>query len=62
MNLGFTTKLSSVLTEDSLKEKVTVKLRNDFWATGSCKKKGGWILSIYKRTGDLYDTIKIRKM
>jgi hypothetical protein len=38
-----------------------VRLKNDFWATGRCKKKDSWIFSIYKRTGDTYDTIKVKK-
>ncbi len=36
-------------------------MRKDFWATGSCRKKDGWLLSVYRITGERYKTVKVKR-
>jgi hypothetical protein len=31
-------------------------------AAGVCWRRGGWIFSIYKRIGDPYPTLKVRRL
>ncbi len=37
-------------------------MKKEFWAIGRCRKKDGWILSIYKKTEEQQDTIKVKKI
>jgi hypothetical protein len=30
--------------------------------SGKCWKKDGWVVSIYKRVGDRYNTVKLKKL
>ncbi len=32
------------------------------YALGRCQKRDGWIISIYRRIGEPYNTIRIRKV
>jgi hypothetical protein len=32
------------------------------YAVGLCWKRGGWVFSAYRRRGDVYATLKVRRM
>jgi len=31
-------------------------------AVGLCWKRGGWVFSVYRRRGDIYATLKVRRV
>jgi hypothetical protein len=32
------------------------------YAIGLCFKRGGWVFSVYRRRGDVYATLKVRRI
>ena len=32
------------------------------YAVGLCWRRGGWVFSVYRRRGDVYATLKVRRM
>lgn len=32
------------------------------YAVGVCWKRGGWIFSVYRRAGEAYPTLKVRRV